>query len=526
MSRRVKRAEAPTPVGGGQPGSAAPAVPEQAPVEQPVPVEQSLGRRATRGAMLTLGGQGLRIILQVAGVVILSRLLTPDDYGLLAMVMTVIGVAEIFRDFGLSSAAIQATTLSRAQRDNLWWINTAIGAGLTGVVLACAPLIAMLYGRPELTDIARALSVVFLVNGMTTQYRADLTRRLRFRALAICDVIAPLVALGVATGLAWYGIGVWALVAHQLSTAAVLLISSSIAARWLVGRPRRREPMRRLMRFGWHLAGSQLLGYVGNNVDSLVVGVRFGTSALGLYNRAFHLLMTPLGQLRAPTTTVALPILSRLKEDRAETNRFVQRGQMALGLSLVAGLALVFGAAEPITAIFLGSQWLSVEPILRLLAVAGVFQTLAYVGYWTYLAHGLTRELLQYTVISVVIRVTCILVGSTWGVLGVAAGYALAPGLAWPLSFWWLSRSSGIAVRPLFAGAGHIIGLAVAVGAATWGTATLTDEFGSWWQLGAAVAAAVFAYALTGAVVPLLRREIVFLTGAFRRGLRRPGGRG
>lgn len=495
-------------------------------VSEPVPVVESarsgLRRQAARGALLTVGAQVLKIIVQLAGVVILARLLTPFDYGLVAMVTAIIGVAEIFRDFGLSSAAIQAAELSRAQRSNLFWINTGAGGALSVLVLLLAPAIAWWYARPELVGVTAALSGIFLINGLATQYRADLNRALRFRALAIVEITAPVVGLAVAIGSAWWGLGYWALVVQQLSTAFVLLVAAVVAGRWLPGLPDRRAPMRQLLNFGWHLAGSQLLGYLGNNVDSLTIGTRFGAAPLGLYNRGFQLLMTPLGQLRAPTTTVALPVLARLRDDPDGSNRFVQRGQLALGFTLVAGLGLVIGTAGPLTAVLLGGQWLAVEPILRLLALAGVFQTLAYVGYWVYVARGLTRELLRYTVLTVSIKIACILVGSIWGVIGVAWGYAVAPVIAWPLSFWWLSRKSPIAVKPLFAGAGRILILTTLVAAASWGGCLLFAGGGRWVALVAGLGSGAIAYGI-GLLLPAFRRDFRGVLAIVREGLSRRG---
>ncbi|SDR75982.1 polysaccharide transporter, PST family [Friedmanniella luteola] len=477
----------------------------------------TLGRTAARGALITVGGQGVKILLQVVGVVVLARLLTPGDYGLVAMVTAIIGVAEIFRDFGLSSAAVQAKTLSRAQRDNLFWINTGAGLAFTVLVFFTAPLVAAVYGHEELVGLTHVLAFVFVLNGMGTQYRADLNRRLRFTTLAVVDVAAPAISLVVAIVAAVQGAGYWALAVQQLTMAVVLLVGNAVTARWIPRLPRR-APMRDLFRFGWQLAGSLFVGYLGNNIDSLTIGTRFGSEALGLYNRAFQLLMTPLGQLRAPTTKVALPVLSRLRDDRAASNAYIQRGQSALGLTLVAGLGVVIGAAGPITSIFLGRQWLSVEPILRLLAVAGVFQSLAYVGLWIYLSHGLTKELLQYTMITVTIKIACILVGSTWGVTGVAWGYALAPALAWPLSFWWLSRKAPVDVGPLFVGAGRILVLTAFLAAGAFGACELTAQWGRWVQLPVAVAAAGVVYALAFLLVPMFRRDITGVLQIVRKG--------
>ena len=480
-----------------------------------------LGRRAARGAVVTLGGQGARMVIQVVSVAILARLLTPEDYGLLAMVVVIVGVGEIFRDFGLSSAAIQAPELSRAQRDNLFWINTAIGLTLAGTLFAAAGLVAAVYDRPELTGVGRALAGTFILNGLATQYRADLVRRLRFLNLAVAETAAPALALGVAVLIATSGGGYWALVAQTLTQAGVVLVVLVASARWIPRLPRR-APMRGLLRFGGHLVGSQLIGYASNNVDTLVIGLRFGAGPLGYYNRAFHLLMAPLNQLRAPSTTVALPVLSRLQDDPVRYGAFLRRGQLTLGYSLAAGLGVVVAAAEPVTAIFLGQRWMTVVPLLQLLAVAGIFQTLAYVGYWVYLSRSLTADLMRYTLVTASIRVACILVGSQWGLIGVAAGYAVAPALAWPLSIWWLSRRTDIPARALVLGALRILGtVAFSAGAAAGLVAALVDQ-PSLVRLLAAVAATVAGYALASAAVPPVRRDLASVIQVARLGIRRP----
>ena len=467
-----------------------------------------LGRRAARGAAVTFGAQALRIAIQVLSVTILARMLAPRDYGLLAMVVVIVGIGEIFRDFGLSSAAIQAKELSNAQRDNLFWINTAIGVLLGLAVAAGAGLIAQVYGRQELVGIARALAVTFVLNGLATQYRADLLRRMLFARVAAAGVAAPVVALVVAVGIALADGGYWALVAQNIAQSVALLVGMVIGGRWRPRRYRRSAPMRGLLTFGWRMVGTQLIGYAANNTDTLVIGLRFSPTSLGVYNRSFQLLMTPLSQLRAPTTTIALPVLSRLQDDARRYDDFIRRGQLALGYSLVAGLALVVATAEPVTALFLGDGWAAVVPLLRLLAVAGIFQTLAYVGYWVYLSRNLTADLLRYTMVTAVIKVACVLVGSHWGVVGVASGYAIAPAIEWPLSLWWLSRRTSFPGRALTIGALRILAVAtVAGGSAALVSAALAGT-SPILQLLAASVTAVVAYLLAAWLVPRVRADV------------------
>ena len=180
-------------------------------MSEPPVGSEGLGRRAVRGAAVTTAGQGLRLAIQLASVVIMARLLSPADVGLFAMVMSIAGIAEVFRDFGLSQAAVQAPVLTKEQRDNLFWINAAIGAALAVAVFLSSWGIAALYGREELAPLAQLAALTFLFSGLATQFRASLNRALRFTALATTDVIAAVVGLGAGIVVALTGAGPWAL---------------------------------------------------------------------------------------------------------------------------------------------------------------------------------------------------------------------------------------------------------------------------------------------------------------------------
>jgi O-antigen/teichoic acid export membrane protein len=481
---------------------------------------QGLGRTAARGAAVTMTGQVARILLQVVSVVVLAKLLTPHDYGLVAMVMAIAGLADIFRDFGLSTAAVQARDLTREQRDNLFWLNSGLGAVLCAIIAAGGGLFANFYGEPDVAEIARLLAFTFLLNGIGTQYRADLSRRLRFRSLAFADIVGQLAGFGAGLGLALAGAGYWALVAQQLVQAATTLIYLGGAARWLPRRWSRDAGMGPLLRFGRNMVGMQVVGYVNGNLDSVVIGRVFGAATLGVYNRAFQLLMAPLTQIRAPTTTVALPVLSRLDDEPDKYASFVARGQVALGYSIVPALAIVAAAAEPVVALFLGDRWESVTPLLRILAFAGAVNLLAYVGYWVFLSRNLTGQLLRFTLVTFVARVVFIFVGIRWGVVGVAIGYAATPAISAPISLWWLSRMAPIPVRELIAGYVRILLMAVAAAGAGFGVVTWLGDVTPVLAIAAATLAVAGTY-LLAAVLPPIRRDLADVLGTARLALRR-----
>ena len=475
---------------------------------------RSMRRTAAGGATITLGAQGIKMLLQIASVVILARLLTPEDYGLLAIVLLIIGVGEIFRDFGLTTASIQSPTLQRSERDNLFWANTAIGILLAAITFGIAWPLGAITGNPALTSICAALSLMFVFNGLATQYRAMLMREFRFKRMAITEIIAAVVGLVIAIALALLGAGYWALVAQQLATGFVLLVGYVILGHWLPRWYDRSVGIRHFVKFGWNLSAASIVTYIGSQIDTLTVAVRFGATPLGLYNRAYQLIMTPIVQLRSPLTTVALPVLSRIQGDQRRFADYITAGQLALGYGLSVPLGVISALAPSVTAIALGPVWADSAPILRFIAIAALFQNLAYVGYWVYTSRGLGRSLFRYSLVATSIRVACILIGSMWGVVGVAVGFAIAPMIAWPLSIAWLSRITVIPTRRLYGGAARIM-LAVVV---TGGVALCVQEFSGLapvWALLAGTGAAVAAGA-TLMIVPVIRADVGQLVGIVR----------
>lgn len=479
----------------------------------PTQPQDGLGRRAVRGASVTIAGQGGRILIQLLSVVVLARLLSPSDYGLFAMVMAVAGIAEVFRDFGLSQAAVQAKSLSEEQRDWLFWINSAIGLILSIIVFFSSWAIAGFFGHGELVQLSQSIAVVFLLNGIATQFRASLTRSLRFTALALIDLTSSAIGLGTAILMGVLGFGVWALAGQLIIQAIVVLLMSAAACRWLPHLPRRGVAIKSFLRFGWHMVATQIITYAGNNADTVTIGLAFGPAPLGIYNRPFQLVMNIANQLRAPITNVAIPILSRLQEAPDRFWKFARVGQSALGYSIVPALALATGAALPATDILLGREWLSSAPILAFLAASAALQTLGYFGYWVYVSKGITGALFQFNLVSVGIKIACLVIGAHWGVTGVAAGYFISAIVSWPLSLIWIAKTiHEVPIRMFTTAFLRMGGLATAAAGTAYMATTWTADFGSWVQLLSALGAVIVLYA-AALLIPAPRRDMRELIG-------------
>jgi len=482
-----------------------------------------LGRSATRGAAVTMSGQMVRLAVTGGGLVILARMLSPEDFGLAAMITALVGVANILRDFGLSSAAVQSRQLTRAQRDNLFWINAALGLAFGLVVYVSAGFIADFYAQPRLESLTMALASTFVLGGLSTQFRASLSRSMKFGSLATIETISPAVALVAAIIFASLGFGVWALVIQQIVDALTGLILSAAFARYVPGLPKRRADMSYLFRFGLNLTGTQLVTYASRNLDSVVVGSTLGPTALGLYSRAFQLLTLPMQQISAPASRVALPVLSKLQDDQKRFDAFILRGQTVLLHVVSAVFAIGAALGGPLIILVLGDQWIDAAPLFQILCIAGFGQAAGYSSYWIFISNGLTSSHLRFTLLTSPAVVIAIFVGARWGAEGVAWGVSAFTLLTWPAGLIWLSRISEAPVLSLFLnGVRALIGYGFA-SLIAFGAAQFTPPV-PLLQIAAGLSGLLVAVTLECWVWPAFRRDVftILKTGSLLRAGQRP----
>lgn len=480
----------------------------------------SLGDVAARGTKITLLTQLVRFLLLIGSLVVLARLLTPEDFGIVAMVTSVIGVAEIVRDFGLASAAVQARTLSHGERTNLFWANVGIGTACAGIAALCVPLIVGLYDEPRLKPIVLTLVVVFVLNGATTQFQAELTRSLRFKALAGADIVAQTVGIAVAITMAILGFSYWAIVGQQIVVSVLALTITAAVSHWWPGLPSRSVSITRFFRFGGGVFGTQLVSYVTRNVDNVAIGAYWGAGPLGLYTRAYQLLMTPLNQLNAPMTRIALPVLSRVQDDDQTYGRYLAKSQL-FGCYLTATLfAVSAGLSVPLVDILFGPRWTAVAPIFAILALGGVFRAMDQLAYWIYLSRGHTGAQLRLFLITGPLMTVIILAGVPWGPVGVAVGCSVAYTMHWAMSLWYVGRVAKVDSGALFRTAARsVLLVSLPSGLLAFGATLLVP--GSVAQIALAIAAVVAYLSMAVMVIPRVRRDAGVIANFVRRAFRR-----
>lgn len=384
--------------------------------------------RCIRGGIITFAAQGIRFAVQMATTMVLARLLTPADFGLVAMVTAVTGFVSLFKDMGLSTATIQRAQITHDQVSMLFWLNVAISAVLVLVVCILSPFIAGFYGDERLVLLTIAVGGTFILGGLSAQHYALLVRQMRFAAMAYVQSAGICVGAATGIGLAVAGWGYWALVAMGAAQALVTAIMAWVLVGWRPGLPRRDVGAWELCRFGGALTCANLLNYLSRNVDKVLLGWWWGAPALGFYSKAYSLLALPMQQLNAPLNGVVLPALARLQEQPVRYRRYYVR---AVGLVAFAGIpAVVFACVytELLVLTILGDQWLEAVAIFRALAPAALFGAMGLAPAWAFTSLGRSDLLLRWAAVSCPLVICGFFVALPMGPVAVGASFSITFG--------------------------------------------------------------------------------------------------
>jgi O-antigen/teichoic acid export membrane protein len=471
-------------------------------------LQADLRGRSLRGGFVTITSQGTQFVIQSISTVVLARLLTPADFGLVAMVVAVTGLGQAFADLGLSEATIQTEDINHNQVSILFWVNAGIGAALTILTASLAPLLAWLYKEPRVKEITFVVSLTFLISGLRVQHEAILRRQMRFSSLAIRDVVSLGLGVFVAITMGLRGAGYWALVALPLTSNFSQMVLSWLMVKWVPGRPRRDTRIRSMIAFGSNVAVSYLIFTINRSADNLLVGWYWGAGPLGLYSRAYNLLMLPVRQLSAPASSIAIPAFSRIQNDPERFARYYLRAVNIILWISAPIFGFLFVAAEPVIVLVLGAQWRQAAPVFQILAISALVQLFLESTIWLFVSRGQSDQLLKLLLIICPVIVSSFVIGLPFGIKGVAlfGSSVLVIILPWILKFTFrgtnltLQRVGQALMYPILV---SLVGVVFAELATH-----LMIPQGLFWQLLFAALGFAAAYSLSLLITPV-RKEIV-----------------
>jgi PST family polysaccharide transporter len=353
-------------------------------------------------------------------------MLTPRDYGVMAMIATITVMGQALSDFGLSWATVQRKELERNQIDALFLVNSVFGFLLTLLCLAAAPYIAEFYHYPELTKIVMACGGVLFLSAMAVQPNALLRRQMKLKEISVSAVWSLFIAAAIAIILAKLGFGYWALVAQLIAQQLVNTVLSFTMSGYHPKFPLHFLNMGTLLSFGGYSSAYGMLIYISRNLDNVLIGKMCGAVALGYYSRAYFLMTLPGMLVIGGFSGVLIPTLAALRKDPARMESAYLRAIRlitVLGCSLAVGLATT--ATEAIDSVY-GPKWRAMVPILLWLSVASILQPVQNTAQWLCIVAERGRDMFLMGLLTAASASVAFAVSVRSGPVAVARAYAIS----------------------------------------------------------------------------------------------------
>jgi O-antigen/teichoic acid export membrane protein len=489
----------------------------------------NLRQRTISSGLITAAAQGVQFFLNLAYIMVLARLLTPREFGLVAMVAIVMDFLRIFQDPGLSTATVQRQQITHAQVSNLFWVNVSVGGVTTLLAAASAPALAWFYREPQLVEITLALSITFLLSSSAVQHIALLNRQMRFEMIAMINVVSLLTGYLTGIGMALCKYGYWSLVGASVIQAAVALVLACSISRWRPRLPSRSTETLGLLSFGANITVGTLMYSLARSVDSLLIGRFFGAAAVGLYSRGSILLMRPVQQFIIPINAVLVPALSRIQDQHERYRRTFLQVFEAVALTSFLFTGLCLALSYPLTLAVLGPKWEAASVIFAGFTFAALSYPLISAFTWLLASQGRGKDWVINNAIISTVTLCSILVGLPFGPAGVAISYSISCVLLQlPFVYYIAGRQGPVSTNDLWMGTlRHLPVWGIVCGTA-WLARTFVLGANPWTQLFLCGPVALLAGAAYIAVSAPSRRVAVNLFSVVRdlKGTREASGAG
>lgn len=386
---------------------------------------KDLRTKTVKAAGWVLGSQFVTQAASLGFGIALARLLVPDDFGLIAMVVVFTGLAGLMSNIGMGSALVQKKDAQEEHYSSVFWLNMLLGSAMGLTLYFTAPWLSAFYQRPEVEDICKVLSINSFVSALALVPRIRFLKKLLFKYLSLSDLAAMIGSGAIGVTLAAMGYGYWSLVVQQLGQTIISTVLIWGISGW---RPRcgmSGGAIRELFGFSSSVFATKILHYVTSNLDKLILGKILGGQALGFYDKAYSMMLFPLQNVSHIIGSVMFPALSLIQSDTARVREIYLRSTRAIALLTFPMMAGMFVVAEAFVLEVLGPQWAKLIPVLQIFCIAGVAKSIVTVTGSLYLSQGAAALQLRVNLYLKPIAIAGICLGLPWGLVGVATGVAV-----------------------------------------------------------------------------------------------------
>jgi O-antigen/teichoic acid export membrane protein len=356
-------------------------------------------------------------------IVVLSRLLRPEDFGLVALAAAVSTFAILFRDLGTAPAIIQKPSLDEPTKSAAFWLNAGFGVALGLALAVIAPLLARLMDAPRVTGLLLVLAITFPIAGTSIVHQALLERASSFGVIARIEIVSLVIGFAVAIIAALAGAGPYSLVFQTVTVAALTTIQLFVSAPWKPSASISLERIQDLWGFSRDMLAFNLLNYFARNADALIIGKFLGPASLGVYSLAYKTMLFPLHNLTFVATRALFPVMSRQQSDVPNIASMYLRSISVITFFTAPLMVGLFVLREPFVDALFGSSWHAVADVIAWLAPIGFIQSIVSASGTVFMALGRTKTMLRVTMVSSSLHVLGFFIGVRWGITGVAACY-------------------------------------------------------------------------------------------------------
>lgn len=385
----------------------------------------SISRKSIDGGLSNIAG---KLFVNAVGIVVggvLARILSPNDFGLLAKVTALTGIAGLLNNLGVSLAVIQSKTLSDRQMSGLFWVNFLMTSAVSALLCLLSFAIAAFYGDPRVFWISIALAGVSFIAGIGVMHRSILERRLQFHFLAIISIVAVSCS-GIVAVCTAHSIGYWALILQLFTASLISTVGLWIATGFRPSLQLRGTGIRQMVLMGGNFTLAGMINYFARNADNILIGRFCGESALGFYSKSYSLLLLPLNQIATPLTRVAVPILSRFQDDESLYRAYFLRGNaISMAIQIPVTLFAMMGASEIILTV-LGPKWVGCIPIFYAFVPALYLSTTVPASRWVVHSLGETKRFAKVVAINSFVKVLGFWIALPYGAFGVACSFSIS----------------------------------------------------------------------------------------------------
>lgn len=391
----------------------------------------------------TMAGQGITFVVGI----ILARLLTPREFGLIGMLTVFIAVSQSFIDSGFSNALIRKKDCSNADYSTVFYFNLAVGILFFILLYFSASAISGFFNEPELKPILQVMGIVLIIDSLTIIQRTILTKRIDFKLQARISVIASIGSGVIAISMAFYGFGVWALVAQRMIKQGLNSLFLWLWNRWKPLFVFSTRSFKELFGFGSKLLISGLIDTIYRNVYYLIIGKYFSAQELGFYTKAEEFNRLPSQNLNAIIGRVTYPVLSTLQDDIPRLRNYYQkliRSVMFITFILMLGMAAI---AEPMINTLIGAKWEPSIIYLQMLCFVGMMYPLHALNLNMLQVQGRSDLFLKLEVIKKIIAIPTIVIGVFFGIKMMIAGMMVNTLIAYYLNSYWSGVKIGYSFK-------------------------------------------------------------------------------